>query len=768
MRITQLNISQFGCFENKKIELDGGLNLIFGENESGKSTILSFIKFMLYGLTRRSATNFERERAISWSGHRATGSMTLECGSRLYRIERSFTESGRSGSEKLAVVCLDDGSTVTTELQPGEYFLGVPREVFEGSACVGQMRSAEINGEKLASSIENMLSAADESVDTAKILKTLDSVRVTYRHKSKSGGSLYEEEQRINQLRLRAEKAREDSLALDGWEQKLERAKSEYETVKKDYEHKDALLSELNKVSVLKRFGELEKTREKRAELDTKLADCEDRLTFGDLRVDRAHTAEIKLSAKSFAEAEKALAQKRAQRDSDSVQTCDASLVELGNKVELAGGAAFVMRDIDSARQSFKKKKTAATVWAVLTAIFGVGAVGYAAFLAMFGATLSSMLPFYMLAPIALCFVVATVMSIAAASGKKKAKRRLVNIADEYGASPETIEKRLRDCAAELIKSREIAEKRAKADAELEYAERELADRQDALADLLHKTAKDATADVESAAREYRRLEELIGEREAMISERDTLDRIISAEEQALSHYDEQNLREQISVNIDEVTPKAIAEAERMRGFLAEKLRILSNKISGIENTVIALRATAEDPLPISDELCELQARHEKNSRFYDALTLAMESIESASSSMRGNVTPAISRQASELLAKLSGGRYDTLRTTGTLGVSLDKDGYSIKSELLSAGTRDAAYLSLRLALFMRIYEGELPPLVLDESLCQLDEKRAERAITLLGGLAGEGIQTLLFTSHKREGEICERVGAEHRVIALS
>ena len=50
------------------------------------------------------------------------------------------------------------------------------------------------------------------------------------------------------------------------------------------------------------------------------------------------------------------------------------------------------------------------------------------------------------------------------------------------------------------------------------------------------------------------------------------------------------------------------------------------------------------------------------------------------------------------------------------------------------------AYLALRLALFMRIYEGELPPLVLDESLCQLDEKRAERAITLLGGLTDASV----------------------------
>ena len=768
MKIIELNISQFGCFENKKIELDGGLNLIYGENESGKSTILSFIKFMLYGLTRRSATNFERERAISWSGHRAAGSMTLECGSKTYRIERSFTESGRSGSEKLAVICLEDGSALDTELQPGEYFLGVPREVFEGSACVGQMRSSEINGEKLATSIENMLSSADESVDTAKILKNLDAVRVTYRHKSKSGGSLFEEEQKINQLRLRAERAREDSLALDGWEQKLASAKEEYAVVKKDFEHKDALLSEFNKVTVLQRFGALAKTREKREELEKRLCECESKLNFDGFMPDRAHTAEIKLSAKSFAESKKSLDAKMADRANESVQKCDGELVELGNKIELAGGAAFVMRDVDAANQRFKKKKTAFTVWTVLAAAFGLGTVGYAAFLAILGGAISSSLPFYFFIPIALCFVASTVVAVLSASGKKRAKRRLMAIADEYGAAPETLEKRLRDCSAELIRSREIAEKNAKACAELEYAERELADKRDALAALLHKTAKSATPDVESAAQEYKRLEALIAERETILSERDTLDRMISAEEQALSHYDEQSLREQITVNIDEVTPAAVAEAERMRGFLAEKLRVMSNKISGFENTVISLRATAEDPLPISDELCELTARHEKNSRFYDALTLAMESIESASNAMRGNVTPAISRQASELLSKLSDGRYDTVRTTGTLGVSLDKDGYSIKSELLSAGTRDAAYLALRLALFMRIYESELPPLVLDESLCQLDEKRAERALSMLCGLAGEGIQTLLFSSHKREESICREAGLGYNLISLS
>ena len=160
MKIIQLNVSEFGCMKDRKIEPEGALNIIYGENESGKSTLLLFIKFMLYGLTRRSATNSERERSVSWNGHRAAGSMTFSHGDKTYRIERSFNESGRSGSEKLSVICLDDGSEIDTDKSPGEYFLGVPREVFESTACVGQMRSAEINGDKLAYGIENMLSAA--------------------------------------------------------------------------------------------------------------------------------------------------------------------------------------------------------------------------------------------------------------------------------------------------------------------------------------------------------------------------------------------------------------------------------------------------------------------------------------------------------------------------------------------------------------------------------------------------------------------------------
>ena len=62
MRILKLNIIEFGCIKDREIILDEGLNVISGDNASGKSTVMLFIKYMFYGLARRSSKNTERER----------------------------------------------------------------------------------------------------------------------------------------------------------------------------------------------------------------------------------------------------------------------------------------------------------------------------------------------------------------------------------------------------------------------------------------------------------------------------------------------------------------------------------------------------------------------------------------------------------------------------------------------------------------------------------------------------------------------------------
>ena len=52
MQINELLLKNFGKFHDRQIDLEEGINLIHGENESGKSTIHTFIRGMLFGIER--------------------------------------------------------------------------------------------------------------------------------------------------------------------------------------------------------------------------------------------------------------------------------------------------------------------------------------------------------------------------------------------------------------------------------------------------------------------------------------------------------------------------------------------------------------------------------------------------------------------------------------------------------------------------------------------------------------------------------------------
>ena len=55
MRIESLHIDRFGKLRDFDLTLEEGLTLIYGRNESGKSTVMAFLRAMLYGLNGKSA-----------------------------------------------------------------------------------------------------------------------------------------------------------------------------------------------------------------------------------------------------------------------------------------------------------------------------------------------------------------------------------------------------------------------------------------------------------------------------------------------------------------------------------------------------------------------------------------------------------------------------------------------------------------------------------------------------------------------------------------
>lgn len=94
MRIDALYLNHFGCFHRTEMHPNPGINVIYGENETGKSTIHQFIQAMLFGVERlrgKGSKNDEYSRFQPWeSGRNYEGMMEIEHEGEKYRLIRNF------------------------------------------------------------------------------------------------------------------------------------------------------------------------------------------------------------------------------------------------------------------------------------------------------------------------------------------------------------------------------------------------------------------------------------------------------------------------------------------------------------------------------------------------------------------------------------------------------------------------------------------------------------------------------------------------------
>ena len=83
MIIESIRIDAFGRLSGYTCAPGEGLTVIEGDNESGKSTLAAFIRYMLYGFApARGAELGEKKKRIDWQSGRAAGSMVVRVGER--------------------------------------------------------------------------------------------------------------------------------------------------------------------------------------------------------------------------------------------------------------------------------------------------------------------------------------------------------------------------------------------------------------------------------------------------------------------------------------------------------------------------------------------------------------------------------------------------------------------------------------------------------------------------------------------------------------
>ena len=190
-----------------------------------------------------------------------------------------------------------------------------------------------------------------------------------------------------------------------------------------------------------------------------------------------------------------------------------------------------------------------------------------------------------------------------------------------------------------------------------------------------------------------------------------------------------------------------IAETGRLLEEVKQKL-----------NTALGEQKAVGDPAALAARREALQERLNARTMEHQAITMALEALESASRQMQERFSPALNRRTGELVHRLTGGRYEQVTLSRELEASALPTGGIVprRALALSGGTADQIYFALRLAVCqLCLPEDDPAPLVLDDALLAFDGQRLEQALDLLLELAGER-QILLLTCQDREGRILQ------------
>ncbi|HEY5313038.1 MAG TPA: hypothetical protein VIK18_10985, partial [Pirellulales bacterium] len=141
----------------------------------------------------------------------------------------------------------------------------------------------------------------------------------------------------------------------------------------------------------------------------------------------------------------------------------------------------------------------------------------------------------------------------------------------------------------------------------------------------------------------------------------------------------------------------------------------------------------------------------------WQVLAVTGRLLESIRRTYEADRQPAALQEASGYLRQLTEGRYRRVWTPVDENVLLVEDaaGQSLPVEVLSSGTREQLFLSLRLALVSAYASrGASLPLVLDDVLVNFDTHRAKATAAVLRDFAAGGFQLLVFTCHEHIAQL--------------
>ena len=709
MYLTRVHVGAFGSLRNRDFELAPGLNLIFGRNESGKSTLCAFIGFLLYGADRAV-----RSRCIPWDGDALSGWAELTSDGEQYRIEREWRMPAR---DTVRIVRLSDGVAVFSGECPGEVFLHIPAPLFYRIAYVSQAQGNTVDGVRTSQAVENLLFSGDAALGFRRAQKKLEDFRIALWHKNKKGGSVFRLSEELAQNEAILARSAQERAALDAEQEALETRKQQCEQEAAELTRLQDMLVYTRAYHACEAFDRLRALQAEAQTLTDRRASLLARATQNGFFPDEAYISRTEQLSRrcsddreQVARAELALAEARAAAEAQT----DARAAQ--RTAEMGGVEALVARLTEMKR------------WQKRFRVLG--------FLVLW------------LIPLGVGFLIH-------AHRIGRAYRALLS---ELGLMPGwDIPAVLRERQACMDADAARREAISAAEARLQALREAQAQDDAALAACL---AEWGQVDADTALRDARSALESMRETEqSLLTCRKTAE-ALQASLTGMHEGVERRICEGLAqkgyrpLNSDDMPDSARLQERAAR---AEQER---EAVYRAELSLSARRAALPDPSALRERGESLRAEYARQMRRYRALELAQDRLEAASQTLRADLAPRLSARAGAIMGELTDGKYTRVGVRNDFSMEYtrtDEDGCLGTRDVshLSAGAEDLAYISLRLALsdVLELSHGGL--FLFDESFSRLDDERLSRVLRLMSRTAQrDGRQILLLSSCQRDAAL--------------
>ena len=712
MNIKNIKINAYGNLENKEINLDKKINIIHGANESGKSTMLSYIVNSFYGISKtkdgKDISDYDKYKP--WNNNEFSGRISYELDNgEQYEVFRDFNKK----NPKIYNKNLED-ITDKFEIDKKEgskFFLeqtGIDKQMYTSTVVSMQeeVRLDDKNQNMLIQKIANLAGTGEDNVSYKKALTKLQNKirdeigtnKTSQKPINILNNQIEEINKKIEEIKPNINKKYEIDNQKDLINENL-----------KNLEIKKEILEEINK----KNQNKLDYLKEKNIKEISK-------------KDNEEHIEKLKKEANTVKEEQ----MKVEKTVNDLNKKLEEKKVEQSRIEQELNTEKEQTENIENSKNIKSSKNTIYIIFLIVFIALGILGV--------------ALLKNYL---VTIVFGILALIDIILLITKKIKVNRIIK--EENKLSETKKKEHIRDLEEEKEYILKEIDKISKELKEEEANQKEIASKNSMLQGqiiLLEKTNTSLENELNSIKEKLEKLQS-------------------NNEEELLAQYNGKMDREKLLqiINSTDIEPQLKNVETQINN---EKIKLKGLEIE--ENTVIP-------QIDAMVELEEtLQAKKEEYNNLKnqeDIINITIENLEQAYEEMKTTITPKFTENLSKNIEEISNGKYSKVTINDESGMVVENNrGEYINANNLSTGTIDQLYLSLRLSMIEDLSKESLP-IILDETFAYFDNTRLENAIKYLIKLTqGENIknhQVIIFTCTNREKEILEKQNYKYNLIEI-